>query len=349
MQSEHPTILFIADEPAALNPTGDTSLALAEAALDAGFQVEWALPLGLALRGSQVVCQVEAQLAGFDKKQGEDSQTSTAPRWLGATSPPRPRPIADYAAVFVRKDPPFDAAFTNFCWLLALAFPGTQGCLDRNGQRMRCINSPAGLLTFHEKTVQFAALTAGAIRECDVLPALVTGDERLVEQSLELWNEGDGKVGYVIKPWLGYGGRGVTFARDSQTATQAWRDMSKSGLAILQPFDPRVRITGDIRIIVAGGIIVGSFARLPQADKVASNLAQGGTAQPYELTHSQRTMILNLLPFLQANGIGFAGIDMIGDRINEINITSPTGLRTLQALGDREAPSRAFAALMAIR
>ena len=345
-------LLFLADPPEHLKPAGDTSLALAQAALEGGYSVDWAAPSAVTLRGDTVCARPQWRLEGFEDRTNSAGLKVKEPLWSQEQAT-NWLPLEDYRLTFVRKDPPFDHAYLDFCWLLALAFPNHDAVRRFSQTRVtdatavECINAPSGLLSFHEKTLQFAALACGALTPAEVMPAAVTHDETMLSGLLADWDLGEGEHGYIIKPWLGFGGRGVVKVKDSTAALVEWRERSREGLCIVQPFDPEVLRSGDLRILTAGQGIVGCFLRKPAPGRIESNLAQGGSAHRHELTERQRNTVNKLIPFLREHGIFFAGIDMIGERINEVNITSPTGLRNLQSLGDLTAPQRAFEALLA--
>jgi len=333
------TVLFVADPPAALNPRGDSTLALAEAALVLGYQVHWTTPQQISLHGHHVEISPVAALKGLEEAL---PRSPHSPVWDFSVQHEN-RTLDQYSAIFIRKDPPFDSEYMSFCWMLALAFSRPEGT------PIRCYNTPQSLLSYHEKTVQFAALEAGVIGTADVIPAVVTRKTDLVKSSLQHWHSQGFHEGFVIKPWLGYGGRGVHFAADSDAAFEIWVAENQNALQIVQPFDPLVHSTGDVRVILAREKIIGCFARKPLAGKIASNLAQGGTAHAYELSDHQQQLMKRVAKFLVSKGIVFAGVDLIGDRINEINITSPTGLRSIQALGNPQAHLDAFGTILEIQ
>jgi glutathione synthase len=341
-------LLFLADPPAALNPRGDSSLALSQSALEMGYRVTWATPSSLSLAKDSVVVRGQWTLESFEPHQDNPSEKSLAAPWRPVWHPVwhpdgKLYDIEAFDAVWVRKDPPFDRHYLDFCWLLALAFPQA----TPEGPR-RCINSPHGLLTFHEKSLQFAAVQAGILHPTEVLPALVTTDRELLRSTINSWESQGLGDGFVIKPWLGFGGRDVARLPDQDSLVQAWEERQPSGLSIVQPFDPEVFVSGDVRVITAGQNIVGAFQRRPQQGRIESNLAQGGTAHHVELSSRQMDMLQRLISFLYGHGIVFSGVDMIGNRINEVNITSPTGLRSLQALGNQDAPLQALKACLEI-
>lgn len=319
-------ILFVADPPEALNPAGDTSLALAAGALELGHSVTWSTPQHVSLQGFRPGVDGCVMLE-------ECTDTPLGPQPIWSAPQAELQALRSFDTVFIRKDPPFDQAYTSFCWLLQLE------------DKARYVNPPASLLSLHEKTVQFSALSAGVLGEHEVIPAVVSRSLAAVSAVLDSWLSQGHQHGFILKPWLGYGGRGVHFCATAEETLDVYEAENQSGLVMVQPFEPAVLTAGDVRVIIARDRILGCFARKPAAGKVASNLAQGGSAHPHTLTHAQRSTIERVIPFLLNNGILFSGLDMIGDRINEINITSPTGLRTLQNMGQPDVHRKAFSLL----
>lgn len=326
-QNSRGSVLFVADPFQALSPRGDSSLALAQAALAEGYLVDWVTPSEIALAGHEVQAASETRLVAVAES---DDHT---PEWVHLKQ--SPKSLKDYKAIFIRKDPPFDLHYTSFCWLLALE------------TKAQCFNPPSALLTFHEKTIQFAALAAGVLAANEVIPAVVSKIPEVVKNALKTWTaDGSADAGFIIKPWLGYGGRGIHFAKTESEALEIWVAENQNSLQIVQPFDPEALISGDVRVIIAREEIIGCFARKPAEGRVASNLAQGGSAHAHSLTEKQLLMLKRVAHFLTKNQIVFSGLDLIGNRINEINITSPTGLRSIEKLQDKNASRRAFLAMM---
>lgn len=319
-------LLFVGDPIKSLNPVSDTSLALADGALDLGHSVYWSTPEQIGLLGFRTVSEACYKLEHFS-----ETPHGREPHWSELRH--GTQELHTFDAVFIRKDPPFDQAYTSLCWMLQLE-PNTH-----------FINPPGALLSFHEKTLQFAALASGILSEDEVMPAVVSRSATVVSEALRSWASAGDQHGFIIKPWLGYGGRGVRFCKTVEDALSVYAEESKNALVIVEPYEPAIITTGDVRVIIARDRVLGCFARRPSAGKIASNLAQGGTAHPHTLNRSQLKTIEKLIPFLLKSGILFSGLDMIGDRITEINITSPTGLRMIQSMGQPRVHQEAFSLL----
>jgi glutathione synthase len=101
---------------------------------------------------------------------------------------------------------------------------------------------------------------------------------------------------------------------------------------VVQRFLPAVKL-GDKRIILVDGEFAGAVNRVPQADDLRSNMVRGGAAQAAELTPREREICTRLGPALRERGLLFTGIDVIGDYLTEINVTSPTGIRAIKKFG----------------
>jgi glutathione synthase len=138
-----------------------------------------------------------------------------------------------------------------------------------------------------------------------------------------------------MKPLYGHGGAAVfkLMRRDfnfgslydlfSTTFREPW---------VVQEFMPAV-MKGDKRIVLVEGRAMGAVNRVPQADDIRSNMVRGGRAEGSALTPAEQAICDRIGPELKRRGLVFVGIDVIGDRITEINVTSPTGLRAIKRLG----------------
>jgi glutathione synthase len=231
--------------------------------------------------------------------------------WLELGEPQR-LPIDAFPRVWMRKDPPVDEAFLYATLLLELA--------ERQG--IRVLNRPASLLLWNEKlgSLGFGHLMA---------PTLVSGD---VEE-LAAFAGGQDEV--VLKPLGGRAGQGVVRTTAAAPGLRALLELvtDQQRLPVMaQAFLPAVT-AGDKRILLVDGEPLGALNRRPLPGEFRSNLAVGGEPEPTELTAAERAICAELAPALQAAGLFFVGIDVIGDRLSEINVTSPTGVREIERLG----------------
>jgi len=215
--------------------------------------------------------------------------------------------LATMDVVLMRQDPPFDMAYITATHLLEHIHPHTLVVNDPVEVR----NAPEKLLVTH-----FEGLLP---------PTLITADRR---QILEFRNE---YKDIVLKPLFGNGGSGVFHVVPGdenlnsllELFTQLYREP-----VIVQQYLPAVR-EGDKRIILVDGKPAGAVNRVPALGEARSNLHVGGRAVKAELTARDREICDAIGPTLEARGLVFVGIDVIGNHLTEINVTSPTGIQEI--------------------
>jgi glutathione synthase len=214
----------------------------------------------------------------------------------------------DVDVILMRQDPPFDMAYVTATYLLETVHP-----------RTLVVNDPAEVRAAPEKL--FATRFAGLQP-----PTLISSDP----VALADFHARHGDV--VLKPLHGAAGSGVVRLKAGDPNLEALVEIHAVGSRdplVIQKFIPAVA-AGDKRIILIDGEPVGAINRVPLAGAVRSNLRVGGTAEPVELTARDREICEALKPELKKRGLLFVGIDVIGDYLTEINVTSPTGARQLQ-------------------
>jgi glutathione synthase len=213
-------------------------------------------------------------------------------------------PLARFDAVLMRKDPPFDIEFLNATLLLSRAV----------AEGARVINDPAALRDHNEKL---------AITEFPefVAPTLVTRDMALIRQFHR--DEGD----IVVKPLDGMGGTGVFRLRaDDLNLNSILETITVQGTrtVMAQRYIPAIS-EGDKRVLLIGGEPVPySLARIPAPGESRGNLAAGGTGRAQPLGENDLRIAAALGPTLAARGLLLVGLDVIGDYLTEVNVTSPT-------------------------
>ncbi|MFO0616928.1 MAG: glutathione synthase [Polyangiaceae bacterium] len=222
-------------------------------------------------------------------------------------------PLADVDAVFIRKDPPFDAAYLYATLLLEHA----RGEGNRRGPVI--VNDPRGLRDANEKLY--------AMNFSDWTPTtLVTADRDAI---FEFVASVGGNA--VIKPLDGAGGSGVMMLRKDDKNARAIVDVltyEGARLAMVQEFLPSVT-EGDKRVLLLDGEPLGAILRVPRGDDLRSNIHVGGSVVPTELTAKERELVKAIAPRLRRDGLIFVGLDVIGERLTEVNVTSPTGIQEL--------------------
>jgi glutathione synthase len=289
------TLVFVMDPLAGLSPGSDTSLALMRAARARGHRVWHCIPADLSLRDGRVTAL--ARPADF----------SPGP-WLG---PPENLNLHEADAVLLRTDPPFDSAYLATTLLLE----------HLRGDTL-LVNDPRGLREANEKlyTCRFPDLMPPTLVSADPAQLLAFAAEHA--------------QGAVLKPLFGHGGRGVVALAPSDHGARAIADTmtSQGRVAVMaQAFLPQVT-DGDKRILLLDGRPLGALLRRPPVGDFRANLALGGAATVVEPDADDLHIVERIAPSLRADGLHFTGIDVIGGRLTEVNVTSPTGLVQLDAL-----------------
>jgi glutathione synthase len=225
------------------------------------------------------------------------------------------RDLAAFDVVLMRQDPPFDMAYITATHLLDAIHPGTLVVNDPTEVR----NAPEKLLVTGLPGLQ--------------PPTLVTSDP----VALEDFHHRHGDM--VLKPLYGGGGSGVVRLKADDPNLDALLElhaMIGSEPVIAQKFIPAVS-AGDKRIILVDGEPIGAINRIPADGQVRSNLAKGGRAEAVALTARDLEICATIGPVLRDNGLLLVGIDVIGDYLTEINVTSPTGAQQLKRFGGADA------------
>jgi glutathione synthase len=227
---------------------------------------------------------------------------------------------ADVGAVFIRTDPPFDDSYLMNTWLL-----------DHLPAHVPVINSPSGVRTVNEKVwaLQFDAF---------VPPTLVTAN---IERYREFLADHQ-KV--VVKPANGFGGQGVFIVEAGDTnASVVFETLSEGArTVIVQRYIPEARI-GDKRILLLDGEPLGAVLRVHGDDDHRNNFFAGGQPVATEINERERTIISALQPHLRRLGLAFVGIDMLGDYLIEVNVTSPTCLQEMNRFYDQQLENTVIA------
>ncbi len=215
----------------------------------------------------------------------------------------------DLDVILMRQDPPFDIAYITATYFLETVHPKTL-----------VVNNPTSVRDAPEKLLatRFPGLQP---------PTLISSDPVALHDFFA--RHGD----CILKPLHGAAGNGIIKLkagdRNLDALIELFGSMSREPV-ILQKFIPAVS-AGDKRIILIDGEIAGGINRVPEAGAVRSNLRVGGTAEPLVLTKRDREICEILKPVLKEKGLMFVGIDVIGDYLTEINVTSPTGAVQLKA------------------
>lgn len=228
-------------------------------------------------------------------------------------------PLEAFDSVWMRKDPPLDMEYLHATWIL-----------ERARGRTLVVNDPRGIreLNEHLSVLAFPDLTP---------PTIVTRSEARLREFLI---EQGGAI--VVKPIEGHGGAGIFKVTDGDPNTSSiFETATENGRTwtMAQRFIPEIT-AGDKRIVLVDGVPIGAVMRVAGAAEARSNFHAGGRAESTEITDEDRAIIRTIAPTLKEYGQYFVGIDVIGGRLTEINITSPTGIRHIEAVdgGNAAAP-----------
>ena len=227
------------------------------------------------------------------------------------TRAPEDLPLAELDVILMRKDPPFDNEYIYSTYLLEFA--------ERKGTLV--VNRCQGLRDSNEK------IFATEFPEC-CPPVLVSSDM----ERLRAFHREHGDV--IFKPLDGMGGTAIFRARHDDPNVAVILEtltVHSTRTIMAQRYIPEI-VDGDKRILVVGGEPVPyCLARVPLVGETRGNLAAGGTGRPQPLSDRDRWIAEQVAPTLKARGILFAGLDVIGDYLTEINVTSPTCIREIDA------------------
>lgn len=303
------------DHIAGISIAGDTTFALMLEASRRGHRLFHYTPDRLALAGSAVTVRLEEVTVRDEKGNHFD---------LGAETP---TDLSSMDVVLLRQDPPFDMAYISTTHMLERIHPETL-----------VVNDPVSVRNAPEKVfvTEFADLMP---------PTLITRDREAIRQFRR--EHGD----IIVKPLYGNGGAGVFRVTTGDQNLSALIELFESAFRepfVIQRYIPQVR-EGDKRIILVEGEAVGAINRVPAEDETRSNMHAGGRAEPAELTPRDREICAAIGPALKARGMVLVGIDVIGDWMTEINVTSPTGVREVSRFGGADIAALVWDAIEARR
>jgi glutathione synthase len=227
--------------------------------------------------------------------------------------------VADVEAVFVRKDPPFDPTYLYATLML-----------ERARGRTVVVNDPRGLREANEKLY--------ALEFARYMPKTIVTAH--ADRIFDFVARSGGKA--VIKPLYGAGGMGVfLLASGDKNARSIVEMMTHEGAKVceVQEYLPAVE-KGDKRVLLLDGEILGAINRVPRPDDLRSNIHVGGRVEPCDVTPAERTMVADMAPRLARDGLVFVGLDLIGGRLTEVNVTSPTGIQEMSRHAGRDLAVR---------
>ncbi len=278
---------------------GDSTFAILLEAQKRGHDLFYYTPPNLALHGAHLRARGET-LKVTDK--------------LGAhykLSEPRTEDLSSWDVVLLRQDPPFDMAYITTTHLLERIQPETL-----------VVNDPAHVRNAPEKIFVLDFL--------DLMPPTIVTRSAADVQAFRAEMKD-----VILKPLYGNGGAAIFRIAPDDTNAASLVELFQTVFRepfMVQQYRPEIK-DGDKRIILVEGEIAGAINRVPQKGETRSNLHVGGTAQPTKLTARDEEICARLGPELKKRGLLFAGIDVIGPYLTEINVTSPTGIRQVKDFG----------------
>jgi glutathione synthase len=298
-----------------INIRGDSTFALLLEAQKRAHPLSYYTPDRMALRDGKVSATVRPlvvrDVAGDHVTLGE----------------PRHADLATFDVVLLRQDPPFD-----------LAYISSTHMLDRIHPKTLVVNDPSHVRNAPEKifVTEFPDLMP---------PTLITRDLEAIKAFRAEYGD------IVMKPLYGKGGEAVFRLQREDLNFGSLYELFATLFRepwVVQKFLPAVR-DGDKRIILVDGEFAGAVNRVPAADDLRSNMVRGGVPAATELTAREREICARLGPALRERGLLFVGIDVIGDFLTEINVTSPTGIRAVKNLGGPDIAALVWDAIEAKR
>ena len=293
---------FVMDPLENVDIHADTTFAFMLAAQQRGHDIFYIRQRDLFARGNEARAVV--QQATVRREEGAHY----------ALNEPQVHALTDFDVVFQRTDPPFDIDYLHACHILELA----------EEQGVVVANKPSGLRAANEKLY--------ALHFPDVLPpTLVTS---VPSEILQFAEEFEGKC--IIKPVDGHGGEAVfVLDLEDRNKNALIEVMTEHGArrVICQQYLPAAR-AGDKRIILLDGEPMGGILRVPRADEHRGNIHVGGTVEKTVLTERDLEICAAVGPRLSREGLWFVGLDVIGDFLTEINVTSPTGIQEMSRFDD---------------
>ena len=303
--------LFVIDPIKNINPLKDSSAALMQASSKKNIEIWICTPQDLEARGDEVWAScIKVKVNPWISSEEIDCI-----------------PLAQFSCIWMRKDPPVNEAYLYATHLLEVA--------ERKG--VKVINKPSSLRAWNEKL--------GALRYSHLMaPTIVASKVKDLINFAEINNE------VVIKPLGGKGGQGVIRITKNSPGIKSIIELitSQESLPVMmQKFIPEVK-EGDKRIIIVNGEAIGSINRIPQGGDFRSNLAMGGKAEKTALTKKEENICLELSKHFKEEGLFFVGIDVINGMLSEINVTSPTGLREIETLSNKNVAEEVIAKLLEI-
>ena len=298
------------DALARLNISSDSTLELARAAFEAGHRIFHYEPQTMRMEIAHGSSHIRAT--------GHELAYAPTTKEVWQQGKEELRDLSDFDVILMRQDPPFDLAYITATHML-----------EQLPKKTRVINDPAGVRNAPEKILNtmFPHL---------MTPTLITRDYKAIQAFRDEHKD------IIIKPLYGHAGHGIFHLRAGDDNLPALIETLASQSPepwITQKYLP-VHEVGDKRIIMLDGEIAGGLVRMPATGDMRGTLRTGATPQRMQFTKRDHEICEALGPTLKERGLFFSGVDVIGDYLTEINVTSPTGLVTADKLEGRTGKDR---------
>ncbi len=302
-------LLFVMDPIEGITPYKDSTLAMLLAAQARGWQLYCCDTPALSVLEGDAFAQCRTLSVSDDND-----------NWFAYLADADTQRLADFDAVLMRKDPPFDMRFVYATYALEVA--------ERHGAFV--VNRPQALRDFNEKY----AITR--FSDC-ITDTAISASASVLRQFLATHRD------VVMKPLDGMGGMGIFRVRhDDPNISVIIETLTDNGLTpiMAQRYLPDIS-AGDKRILVIDGEPLGhALARIPSQGESRGNLAAGGRGEVVPLSERDRWIVAQVAPALREHGLLFVGLDVIGNALTEVNVTSPTCIREIAAGSGEDGAER---------
>ena len=281
-----------------INPNEDSTFVIAKEAQDRGYKIFHYLPKDISLKNNKIIARGSYfKIVNSSKKFFKHGKAQSIN-------------LNNFHCVLIRQDPPFNMEYITATYFLEML-----------NKKVIVINNPSEIRNNPEKLSMF--------KFKNIIPqTLISENIKEIENFIK-------KYQYtILKPMYGNGGEGIEkVKRGSLKNKKIINKMIKKykGAIIAQKFIKEID-KGDRRIILIDGDYVGSVARIPKKGSIKANFHSGGSAQKTRLVFKDSKICKILKPYLKKKGLFFTGIDVIGNYLTEINVTSPTGMQEINRL-----------------
>ena len=295
--------LFIIDEPETLSFYKDTSVALMKECLNQGIEAHYTNIHSLSIDKQQNIITDSYHISNIDSLIDKKQKIKNK--------------IQYFNKIFIRKDPPFDSNYLNLTFILEHA----------KNFNVEVINSPASIRNYNEKL--------SILNFTSLIPSTIVSSKA---EDIITFIQKEKKV--IVKPLDGMAGNGIFMVTPKDKNLNVILETATNNgtkAVMVQRYLPEIK-KGDKRIIVIKGeAIPYSLARIPSKGEVRANLAKGGKGKTQKLTAGDKKIVMGVKDFLIKNKLNLVGLDIIGNYLTEINITSPTGIVEIEEQTDFKA------------